>query len=259
MLAQSGRTPCAMPETLEVGPVTVADALRRGFVGWLYSTDETGPVAAVAVENNFVSSSPHASLSDAIARDARMVASLNVPENSGRFLRQLYNGGNGVFRGSEGCTLLLPVTAMVAHPTAAAGATEVVVSGVVAKSAEYLVVQQDVFRRLADRLDGYSAYSISEARSGSILAFYGRDPGRAESLRRMASDPDAAQNMVNLHPQICAALISAFRAACVWHSLFSDGGKQFRDPAARSLALEALGQALLSALDASSSAANTRR
>ena len=238
----------AAPADMKALPGTLCDALRL-----LRPEGETPYeqiATALAAASNVVCTDAHAAWNLEVAKlaaDRRLTknAFMARAETTGAFFRAIYNGGHGMFKHAIGCDLLVPVTVVVRAPTHRGGATECAIEHFVAKSPEYLIVQQDIFARIHERLATTHAFGANQVRT---IAYRYRTPAALTFIN--SSSATMTEDFIAKHPRAAQPLIAAYRSAGVWHTTFADAGNKFKDPTARALAMESLHRSILAVIDA---------
>ena len=234
-----------------------AELFRRYFTGWIYTDDADGPVAAITKANPILDAdmnTPHAQVRDGLRRNEMSMSIVKLDDGtvSGpavSFFTILFNGGNGIFKGSVGDEMLVPVSVMMRDVTSEGTAMECEVSSYAAKTTEYMVVQSDLMSRLTVRVKGYTRYTSTIETSRSMLSAACRSPAHVRTFCDIAQSPNAVERLVTSYPTAVAALVSGFKSVAVWHQLFGDSGAAFKDPVARSLATVAISRAVDDILD----------
>lgn len=241
-----------MAANKEFSVVDLAEHLRRGFLGWLHTCDTDGPTLGLAVQNRHRAymgkPTPFGQLDAAIERtkDALNVVEIRTDTPAGKLFQSVYNGGNGILRSSAVQALLVPLAVHVQSPTFPGGVVVCSVAGFVCKTPLYLVLQQDIMRRIERVLQSYGSYTKANlaASNDTVQTYFLRDMKRFKP-----NDADAFETLLRVSRNLLAPILAAFRAAAVFNQTYADAGSQFKDPAAMSAAKEAIQNAVLSILD----------
>lgn len=238
---------------VNVDPIFLAETLRRGFVGWLHTCDTTEPTLGVAVKNPYRTiarvPNPFSQLEAAIKRNQAElnIVEMNLSTVCGRLFQSVYNGGNGILRDSAACILLVPLTVPVQSPTFSGGTVVCAISGYVCKTPLYNILQQDIMRRIQSVVRSTAEYNLAAFQTKTVQRYYITHPGILKP-----NQPTAIETLCRLFPRAAAPILSALRAAAVYHKTYADSGSQFKDPAALSASREVLETAILSILDTES-------
>lgn len=234
---------------MEALPATLCDALQ--LLRLEGETPYEQIATALAAASNVVCTDADAAWNLEVAKQAAghlptETAFKDSAETTGAFFRAIYNGGHGMFKHAIGCDLLVPVTVVVRAPTHRGGATECAIEHFVAKSPEYLIVQQDIFARIHERLATTHTFGANQVRT---IAYRYRTPAALTFIN--SSSATMTEDFIARHPRAAQPLIAAYRSAGVWHTTFADAGNKFKDPTARALAMESLHRSILAVIDAS--------
>lgn len=211
-------------DEVEINSRQLARHLVRHFMGWVYASDESaaetvyGSTFAMDPDNP-QHGTPHKQIHDRLKILMRDATVVDVRRDASvRTWHVLHQGET-----SSGAALLVPVGLRV-KPNVSGRATLCRVGGFAAKTAECLRHEAELIRRIRDRA----------AKHGRISQ-RGRSVGAEYSTIR-----DIERNVLQSMRGGAAALASALRDMAVIHSIFSDGGRRFKDQGAEKLAREKL-------------------
>jgi len=234
-------------------PHTVAELMLDGFTGWMYTLDEAGPVAAVTHKNNALDQSeiatPHACLEAALTknRESMGIVKLHVGTNAtslSTFFSELYNGGNGIFKGSVGSELLVPVVVSVRDASVPDGVIPCELSSYVSKTPEYFMAQDNLMAKIQTRIKGCTKFAATSSPPASFLAQAHRSQQSMAQVLKMFTGPTAIETLIRSRPDLHRTVGAAIRHIASYTNLFSDSGTTFKDPMAQRLAEAAINQSI---------------
>jgi hypothetical protein len=251
----AGATADSPPPVLPVSfsAQAMAEIACQHFTGWLYSKHADGIIAAATRRNDLLDpdgTTPHAQVLAGLQANwlKHGLVRINLDNPVACFFASIDNNGRGLCAKAAAVHLLVPVAVALRDTASPVGAVHVAVRHIRSKTTEYMLVQREVMRRLAERINSLHPYAVTMATRGSIAAVEAATPATKRSFTALLQDDRATERLLTRHPRAAVALLAAYDAIALYHQIGGNTGT-YKDPIAYKVVLEAINRTIVSIID----------